>query len=53
VNYGKKIIATDYGGPVDYLNQSHQKIPYHIVNEWAYPDLGKAAESMEFLFWVD
>lgn len=53
VNYGKKIIATDYGGPADYLNQSHQKIPYHIVNEWAYPDLGKVAESMEFLFWVD
>lgn len=52
VNYGKKIIATNYGGPVDYLTDGHQKIPYHMAGEWAYPDLGKAAESMEFLFWV-
>lgn len=53
VNYGKKIIATNYGGPVDYLNETHHTIPYVISGDWAYPDLGKVAESMEILFLCD
>jgi glycosyltransferase involved in cell wall biosynthesis len=49
VNYGKKIIATNYGGPTDYLTENHCRIDYHMAGDWAYPDLGRAAKSMEIL----
>ena len=49
VNYKKKIIATNYGGPTDYLVKPHHLINYHMAGDWAYPDLGQVATSMEFL----
>lgn len=59
VNYKKKIIATNYGGPTDYLTKEHQLVNYKInsVNisddwhtheqQWAYPDLDDAYVKME------
>lgn len=59
VNYKKKIIATNYGGPTDYLTNEHSLVNYKIdkVNisdsfytnnqKWAYPDLNDAYDKME------
>lgn len=48
MNYGKKIVSTNYGGPTDYLiNKPNVKlIDYHMIQEWAYPDLGSAINAM-------
>jgi glycosyltransferase involved in cell wall biosynthesis len=59
---GTPIIATNYSGPVDFLDSScAELIPYHLVpvqeldgaygkGEWAEPDLGAAANAMRRLF---
>lgn len=59
VNYKKKIISTNYGGPTDYLTEEHQLVSYKIdkINildlwytkdqQWAYPNLEDAYNKME------
>lgn len=59
VNYKKKIIATNYGGPTDYLTNEHNLVNYKLdkVNvsdslytndqKWAYPDLNDAYNKMK------
>jgi glycosyltransferase involved in cell wall biosynthesis len=48
MNYDKKIVSTNYGGPTDYLvgKQNVSLIDYHLVDEWAYPDLGSSINAM-------
>lgn len=46
VNFNKKIIATHYSGPVDYLTNSHIKIKYDKVDGWAHPDLFQSLNEM-------
>jgi len=59
---GTPIIATNYSGPVDFLDETcAELIPYRLIaveeldgaygtGEWADPDLGAAANSMRRLF---
>ncbi|MFN3706220.1 MAG: glycosyltransferase [Thermoflexales bacterium] len=60
---GKPVIATDYGGPHDFLNQSNgypvryrlvelerDYGPYRAGNVWADPDVEHAAELMQRVF---
>lgn len=59
VNYKKKIIATNYGGPTDYLTNDHKLVNFRIdkINisdnwhtddqQWAYPNLDHAYQNME------
>lgn len=59
VNYNKKIAATAFGGPLDYLNESHKLIDFKLNNasntellynkdqQWAYPNLDDAYNKIE------
>ena len=49
MHYGKKIVSTNYGGPIDYLinKPNVSLIDYHMIEEWAYPDLGHAINAMD------
>ena len=65
-NYGKKVIATGYGGQVDFLGNDHiglvkykiDKVSgmdsfstnYSSDQEWAYPDLNHAYELMLYFY---
>mgnify|MGYP006266879855 CR=1 FL=1 len=51
-NYGKQIISTKYGGPLDYLNEGEnvKLINYNKISEWVYPDLAHAINIMKFYF---